>query len=273
MPRQAPSSNSATWKTRCHTVIFGTDTPAGKTFDVILLVAILLSVLVVALESVPALHHTYLGLFLAVEWSFTIAFTIEYLLRLACVKRPSRYAMSFYGQVDLLAILPTYLSVIIPGVQSMLVIRALRLLRVFRIFKLTHLLGEATALKKALSQSRGRIIVFLTMILILVAIAGSTMYLIEGADSGFTSIPQGMYWAVVTMTTVGYGDLAPVTPLGKAVASLVMIAGYSMIVVPTGIVSAEIARITPMDERSCSDCFQVGHEPDAGYCRFCGGEL
>jgi voltage-gated potassium channel len=273
MPRQAPSPDAHSWKIRCHTVIFGTDTRAGKAFDVVLLVAILLSVLVVALESVPALHHAYLGIFLAAEWGFTIAFTIEYILRLACVKRPSRYAMSFYGQVDLLAILPTYLSMLIPGVQSLLVIRALRLLRVFRIFKLTHLLGEATALKKALVQSRGRIIVFLTMLLILAAIAGSTMYLIEGAESGFTSIPQGMYWAVVTMTTVGYGDLAPITPLGKAVAGLVMIAGYSMIVVPTGIVSAEIARITPTDERSCSDCFQVGHEPDARYCRFCGGEL
>jgi voltage-gated potassium channel len=210
-----------------------------------------------------------------VEWAFTILFTIEYLLRLASVGRPWRYALSFYGLVDLLAIIPTYISLVVVGTQSLLVIRALRLLRVFRVLKLAHFVGEAQVMRGALRASARRIIIFLGTVLILVLIVGSLMYLIEGEASGFTSIPQGIYWAIVTMTTVGYGDIAPQTIPGRMLASLVMILGYGIIAVPAGLVTVELAMAgkRKISTQACPDCSAEGHDPDARFCKYCGAHL
>jgi len=254
-------------------VIFEADTPAGKLFDVALLWAILASVVIVMLESVESFRSTH-GYFLrAAEWVFTVAFTLEYALRLISVKRPLRYAKSFFGLVDLLSIAPTYLSLFIPGAQSLLVIRALRLLRIFRVLKLVHFLNEASELSLALRRSSRKISVFLGVILSIVAVMGALMYLIEGSENGFTSIPRAMYWAVVTMTTVGYGNVAPQTVLGQFVAACLMIAGYAIIAVPTGIVSAELSRKTVVTTQSCRACSKEGHDPDAQHCKFCGEAL
>ena len=264
------------WRRKLHEIIFEADTPAGKGFDVALLVVILLSILAVMLESVQAIDAVYHNYLLAAEWLFTLLFTAEYVLRLLCVRRPGRYALSFFGVVDVLAILPTYLSLAIPGSQSLLVIRGLRLLRVFRVFKLARFLTEADVLRHAIWASRAKITVFLVTVLILVIIMGSAMYLIESeADSGFTSIPQSMYWAIVTMTTVGYGDIAPVTPLGKTVAAVIMILGYTMIIIPTGIISAELIQTSSktVTTQACSNCLSEGHDTDAAYCKFCGYKL
>ncbi len=259
-----------------HEVIFEADTAAGKAFDVALLVAIFLSILVVMLESVRSINEEHRVSLQAAEWAFTLLFTAEYVLRLLCVRQPWRYARSFFGIVDLLAILPTYLSLILPGSQSLLVIRGLRLLRIFRVFKLARFLSEASELRAAVWASRAKITVFLVTVLILVVILGSAMYLIEsGAGSGFTSIPQSMYWAIVTMTTVGYGDIAPVTALGKTVAAAIMMLGYCMIIVPTGIISAELAQasVKPVTTQSCANCLAEGHDPDARHCKYCGQTL
>ena len=209
------------------------------------------------------------------EWTFTILFTVEYLLRLLCVGRPLRYAASFYGVVDLLAVAPTYLSFVIAGSQSLIVIRALRLLRIFRILKLAHFVGEARMLHAALRASSRKIIVFLGAVLTIVLIVGALMYLIEGPEHGFSSIPQSVYWAIVTMTTVGYGDLAPATVVGKVLASFVMILGYGIIAVPTGIVTVEIASALKSSTRTqaCTECGAEGHAIDARYCKYCGSEL
>ncbi|MCC6545456.1 MAG: ion transporter, partial [Nitrospirae bacterium] len=216
-----------------HEVIFEADTPLGKAFDILLLISILLSVLAVMLDSVESINADY-GIFLyKVEWFFTIIFTIEYCLRLLCVGRPFRYATSFFGVVDLLAIVPTYLSILMPGSQYFLIIRVLRVLRVFRILKIVQYVGEANVLMEAMRASKRKIIIFLFAILNIVTILGSVMYLIEGKAHGFTSIPEGIYWAIVTLTTVGYGDIAPGTPFGKAVGSFIMILGYGIIAVPT----------------------------------------
>ncbi len=270
-------NETVTWRHRLHEVIFEADTPAGKGFDVVLLIVILLSILAIMLESVQAIDAVYHDYLLAAEWLFTLLFTTEYVLRLLCVHRPARYALSFFGVVDLLAILPTYVSLVLPGSQSLLVIRGLRLLRVFRIFKLARFLSEATLLRQAVWASRAKITVFLATVLILVIIMGSTMYLIEsGADSGFTSIPQSMYWAVVTMTTVGYGDIAPSTPLGKTLAAVIMVLGYSMIIVPTGILSAELVQTgatKTVTTQACPNCMAEGHDIDAAHCKFCGHKL
>jgi len=260
---------------RIHEIIFEADTPAGKAFDVVLLILIILSVVAVMLEStdsVAARSGRELRVF---EWIVTILFTVEYLLRLYCVRRPARYARSFFGLVDLLAILPTYLSVIIPGAQSLIVIRALRLLRVFRVLKLAHFVGEASELVAALRASARKIIVFLGAVLTIVIIVGSMMYLIEGEANGFTSIPTSIYWAIVTMTTVGYGDIAPQTPLGKILASVIMIMGYGIIAVPTGIVSVELAGVVRkgISTQACPDCGASGHAIDAVHCKFCGAKL
>jgi voltage-gated potassium channel len=267
----------AGWREKLRVVIFEADTPAGKAFDVALLVAIVLSVLAVMLESVEPLRQAYGTERDLVERTFTLLFTVEYLLRLVCVPRASHYARSFFGVVDLIAILPTYLSLLIPGAESVLVIRGLRLLRIFRVFKLGRFLGEASLLTRALASSRHKVTVFLGTILILVTILGTAMYLIEGEEHGFTSIPLAVYWSIVTMTTVGYGDLAPQTVAGKTLASLVMILGYSIIAVPTGIVTAEIVesavaarRVTT---RCCPNCMSEGHEPDARFCKDCGASL
>jgi voltage-gated potassium channel len=265
------------WREKLRVIIFEADTPAGKAFDVALLVAIVLSVLAVMLESVRSIRNEY-GLALDVaEWAFTLLFTVEYGLRLLCVPRPAVYARSFFGVIDLVAILPTYLSLLLPGAETLLVIRGLRLLRIFRVFKLGRFLGEASLLRRALVSSRHKITVFLGTVMILVTILGSAMYLIEGEQHGFTSIPLAIYWAIVTMTTVGYGDIAPQTVLGKILASLVMILGYSILAVPTGIVTAEIVEAATAEKRTstrcCPQCMSEGHVPEARYCRDCGARL
>ena len=258
-------------------MIFEADTPAGKAFDVALLVAILASVLAVMLDSVGSIRAEYGRSLDVAEWCFTILFTVEYVLRLVCVPISSHYARSFFGVVDVLAILPTYLSLLLPGAEHLVVIRGLRLLRIFRVFKLGRFLGEASVLQKALTGSRHKITVFLGTIAILVTILGTAMYLIEGEENGFTSIPTSVYWAVVTMTTVGYGDIAPNTVAGKALATLVMILGYSVIAVPTGIVTAEIVETVSaarkVSTRCCPNCMAEGHDPDAEYCKACGASL
>ncbi len=265
-----------TWRDVCYEIIFEADTPAGKAFDVALLFAILASVLVVMLESVASIEARIGQTLRIAEWVFTILFTLEYILRLICVRRPWKYALSFYGIVDLLAILPTYIAPFLPGqAHRLTVIRALRLLRAFRIFKLAQMLTEASALRHAIWASRAKVTVFLSVVVISVVIMGSAMHLIEGPDNGFTSIPQSMYWAIVTMTTVGYGDIAPQTEVGKALAAIMMIMGYSMIIVPTGIVSAELAQAArkPLTTQVCPNCVREGHDIDAKHCKFCGAEL
>ena len=227
---------------RLYHIIFESDTPAGKAFDIALLIAILLSILVVTLESVRWIMADYGGIIKAAEWFFTVLFTIEYALRIYCAPHRIRYVRSFYGLIDLVSILPTYLSLFVAGTQYAMVIRSLRLLRVFRVLKLTHFLGEAEVLRKALRQSAAKIIVFIGVVVTLVFIVGSLMYLIEGPENGFTSIPTSVYWAVVTLTTVGYGDIAPQTVVGQTLATIVMILGYGIIAVPTGIVSVEMSR-------------------------------
>ncbi len=271
-----PASASSAWRARLHEVIFEAETPSGKFFDVVLLVAIVTSVLAVVLESVAEIRADYGSLLVAVEWGITIIFTFEYVLRLMSVHRPARYALSVYGIIDLLAIVPTYLSIFFSGAQSLLVIRALRLLRVFRVLKLAHFLGEAAILSSALRAARHKIVVFLLAVVTMIVILGTVMYLIEGEASGFSSIPAGIYWAIVTMTTVGYGDIAPQTVLGKIVASIVMILGYGVLAVPTGIVSVELAaasRKRGTSTQACPSCSAEGHATDAIYCRRCGTQL
>jgi len=265
----------APWRERLHEIIFEADTRAGKAFDVLLLLAIVLSVATVVLESVQVYREAHGALFRGVEWFFTLLFTLEYAVRIACVRRPARYVFSFFGVVDLLAILPTYLLLLGADAAPLLVVRVFRLLRVFRIFKLGRFLAEAGALLHALRESRQKITVFLTTVLVIVVVAGAVMHLVEGADNGFTSIPQSMYWAVVTMTTVGYGDIAPQTELGKLIAALIMVVGYSLIIVPTGILSAELAQadVRPVSTQACPTCSLEGHDPDARHCKHCGAAL
>ena len=248
---------------------------ATHPFDVFLLIAIVVSIAVVCLESVTEIRARHGLLLRSVEWVITILFTVEYALRLYCVRKPWRYACSFYGVVDVLAVLPSYVSFFIAGSQSLLVIRALRLLRVFRVLKLAHFVGEAAMLRAALQASARKIIVFLGMVLTTVVIVGALMYLIEGPEHGFTSIPQAVYWAIVTMTTVGYGDIAPQTVLGKIIASAVMIMGYGIIAVPTGIVSVQLASSLRLSTRTvaCAACGADGHATDAVYCKYCGADL
>ena len=262
------------WRARLHEVIFEADTRAGRAFDVALLIAILLSIVAVMLESVADVRRQYGVVLRAVEWIMTVAFTIEYALRLVAVQHPWRYARSFFGVVDFLAIAPTYVALLVPEAHSLMVIRAIRLLRVFRILKLGHFLSEAQLLLTALRASRRKITVFLGAIVTIVVILGALMYVIEGEEHGFTSIPISMYWAVVTMTTVGYGDLAPRTPLGQLLAALLMILGYGIIAVPTGIVSVELAHASrAVSRQACPACGAEGHEVDARYCKYCGGRL
>lgn len=259
------------FRNKLYEIIFEADTTAGKWFDIFLLWAILLSVLVVFLESISELRISYGDIFYYLEWFFTILFSVEYILRIISTKKPFSYIFSFYGVIDVLAILPTYLSLVIAGSQYFLVIRILRLLRVFRILKLTHMIRQATILRKALIASRGKIAVFLFAVLTLIVIIGAVMYVIEGPENGFTSIPFSMYWAIVTMTTVGYGDISPQTTIGQIFASFVMIMGYAIIAVPTGIVSVEIADVTKRSSTQvCQSCFKDGHDSDAKYCKYCG---
>ena len=264
-------------KTRLERVIFESDTPAGKNFDLALLIAIGSSVLLVALESDRQLDSLFGPWFSGAEWVFSTLFSLEYLLRLLCSRTPLRYARSFFGVVDLVSSIPPLLTIGIPVGQAFLIIRVLRLLRVFRILKLGAYLKEADQLRQALVQSRRKITVFLLTIVALVVLIGTLMYVIEGPESGFRSIPIGIYWAVVTITTVGYGDVAPVTPLGRCVASLVMLLGYSIIAVPTGIVGAkfqQMHRLQPtLVQRSCEKCHTTSHRAGAQFCDHCGAGL
>jgi len=260
---------------RLHDVIYQHDDPAERAFDVVLLIAILLSVLVVMLDSVSWISTRYGAELRVAEWTFTVLFTIEYVARLWTAKQPLRYARSFYGIVDLLAVLPTYLAVVFPAGRFLIALRVLRVLRVFRILKLARYVSEAAVLNTALRASRYKITVFLATVLSIVTVVGSLMYLIEGPDSGFTSIPQSIYWAIVTITTVGYGDTAPATPQGKLLASVLMVLGYGIIAVPTGIVTLELDRASrlPAVRRPCRGCGVEQHDADARYCRYCGSEL
>lgn len=269
------------FRAKLHEVIFEADTKAGKRFDIILLIAILASVTVVILESVPSYDKNYHDFFRFIEWVFTIFFTIEYGLRLYAVYRPIKYATSFFGIIDLLSILPAYLAILFAGSQSLMVIRGLRLLRVFRIFKLGNFLFEGQIIISALKASRAKITLFVIFILIMVSIFGSIMYLVEGraGDSDFDSIPRSIYWAIVTLTTVGYGDISPHTPFGQFIAAIIMISGYAIIAVPTGIVTAEMMDITnkkKMNEvstQACRFCSKDGHDEDAVFCKYCGERI
>ena len=263
------------WQKDIHEVIFEADTKTGKVFDITLLICILISVAVVLLESVDWVSRDYGQLLYIIEWFVTILFTIEYSLRIATTGKPWKYITSFYGLVDLLAIIPTYLAVFITGSQSLLVIRLVRLIRIFRIFKLVRFLGEANQLYTALRTSMYKISVFLISVLIIVTIMGTIMFLIEGGTNGFTSIPRSIYWAIVTITTVGYGDIAPSSAFGQLISSVLMIMGYAVIAVPTGIVSVELAQAKKDDitTQSCMECSLEGHAADAVHCKYCGSKL
>jgi voltage-gated potassium channel len=265
----------AHWRTVLHEVIFEADTPAGKAFDVLLIVSILASVVAVMADSLIAARAQYASLLYGIEWFFTLLFTAEYFLRLLCVGKPLKYATSFYGVIDLVAIVPTYLSLALPGSQYFLVIRILRILRIFRILKLVVYLREARQLMQALRASGRKIAVFIYTVMTLVVIFGSLMYVIEGEANGFTSIPRSIYWAIVTLTTVGYGDISPRTPLGQALASLVMILGYAIIAVPTGIVTVEMSQAfgRKVSTKACPECGADGHDADARHCKYCGALL
>lgn len=263
------------WKKRLYEIIFEADTLAGKTFDIFLLIVIVLSTVVIMLESVPEISKST-DIFITLEWVFTILFTIEYGLRLLVVKHKRKYIFSFIGIIDLLSILPTYLALIVSGAHVLTVIRIVRLFRVFRILKLAQFIGAGKTLTKALLASRHKISVFLLTVLMSVIIAGTLMYLIEGAAHGFTSIPKSIYWAIVTMTTVGYGDIAPQTAVGQTLASFIMILGYGILAVPTGIVSAEMFDLKSKEKLTtqvCPACLKEGHDSDARHCKFCGVKL
>jgi len=263
------------WRAKAHEVIFEADTAAGKAFDIALIASIFLSMAVVLLESVADFRASHGAFLRTAEWFFTVLFTLEYAARLACVQRSGHYARSFFGVVDLLAILPTYISVLIPGAQALTVIRTLRILRVFRVLKLASYVHESEQLLHAMARSRRKISVFLFGVASIAVIFGSLMYLVEGPEHGFTSIPRGIYWAIVTLTTVGYGDISPVTSLGQTISAFIMVLGYGIIAVPTGIVTSELTRgqAGPVSTQACTVCGATGHDPDARFCKLCGGEL
>jgi voltage-gated potassium channel len=265
------------WQRKMHEIIYEADTVGGKLFDIVLLVLILISILVVMLESVKSIDLKHGAVLIVVEWAITILFTIEFFARLICIEKPIRYVFSFYGIVDVLSLLPSYIGIFVSGSHhSLSVIRSLRLLRIFRVLKLARYIGEANMLIKSLKASRPKIIIFMFFVLSLTFILGSVMYIVESEESGFTSIPMSIYWAIVTLTTVGYGDIAPATPLGQAIASFIMITGYAVIAVPTGIVTAEIAkheRSKKVSTQSCPSCSLEGHDADALHCKFCGAHL
>jgi voltage-gated potassium channel len=275
MSTQSDNQSGVRWRNRLHEIIFEADTPAGKLFDVILIGSIVLSVVVVLLDSVAEIRAQHGETLYFAEWVFTILFSVEYVIRLISVRRPLRYATSFFGIVDLLAILPTYISLLVPGSQYLLTIRVLRLLRIFRVFKLATYFNEARTITAALKASRHKISVFLFGVIIIVVIIGSMIYVVEGEANGFTDIPTGIYWAIVTLTTVGYGDLAPQTGMGKMLASVVMIVGYAIIAVPTGIVTVELNKAAKehISTQSCPSCGVEGHDLDAKYCKYCSAAL
>lgn len=272
------TGNSNRFRRKLYHIIFESDTKGGKLFDVALLIAILLSVLTVILESVAALNQQYKAFFQLAEWVYTVIFSIEFILRLWVSPKPRRYLFSFFGIVDLLSILPTYLGLFIAGAHYFLVVRVLRLMRIARIFKLSHFIKEGQVLSTALKASLPKILVFIGTVLTLVIIIGSVMYVVEGGENGFTSIPKSIYWAIVTLTTVGYGDIAPQTPLGQFLAGFVMLLGYGIIAIPTGIVTVEIANVNrgdtpPNNALFCSHCGKQNHAADAKFCNNCGTPL
>lgn len=272
------------WREKIHEIIFEADTPLGKFFDVSLIIIILLSVTAVMLDSMSRIHNQFGDSLRLIEWVFTGLFAIEYICRLISVRKPLMYATSFLGIIDLLSILPSFIGLFYPGAETLLVVRILRVLRIFRIFKLAEYLGEANALVLALRGSQKKIAIFLYSIFIFVVIFGSVMYLVEGEENGFTSIPRAIYWAIITMTTVGYGDLVPQTDIGQMIAATVMILGYAIIAVPTGIYSAELSRVASDGRESdfksieittlaCKNCGEEGHDADAEFCKYCGSTL
>ncbi len=256
-------------------VIFGTEPGAGRNFDIALIFIILASVGIILFDSIPRFHQAYGELFYKIEWAFTLLFTLEYLVRLWCSPNRARYARSAFGVVDLLAVLPSYLALLVPQANTLLIIRLLRILRIFRILRLFRFISEANVLARSLRNARRKIFLFFSLMLILTTIFGCLMYLIEGPTNGFNTIPKSIYWAIVTITTVGYGDVVPHTPLGQGLAAIGMLFGYAIIAVPTGIITAELA--TEINrERSltnCSNCERTGHENDAKYCKYCGSEM
>lgn len=258
-----------------NTVIFGTDTPAGKRFDIALIVMILVSVVLLMVESLQSFsleHYVFLRYF---EWAFTLIFTIEYAVRIYCTPKPINYMKSFYGVVDLLSILPSYLSLVFPGANYLLIIRLLRVLRVFRVLKLARYLSEANILIRSMLMAKRKIFVFFISVVILATIFGSLMYVVEGPENGFSSIPKSIYWTIVTITTVGYGDIVPQTAIGQIIASIAMLTGYSIIAVPTGILTAELAQEMQRERgrRQCVSCECAGHDSDAQFCKYCGHDL
>ncbi|WP_339627451.1 ion transporter [uncultured Maribacter sp.] len=274
------------WKNKLHEIIYEADTPMGKLFDLILFVIIIFSVILIMLESVKAIDAEYHEILFVLEWVVTIFFTVEYIARIICIKKPSHYIFSFYGIIDFLSTIPLYISYIFAGSQVLLAVRAFRLLRVFRILKLARFLGEASQLKRALKASRAKITVFLFAVLIASVMMGTLMYLIEGDEAGFTSIPTSIYWTIVTLTTVGYGDIAPITPQGQAIATIIMLLGYGIIAVPTGMVTAEFnrqnkgksnddepGRYVHINTQCCPTCSKEGHRDDATHCYNCGSLL
>ena len=256
-------------------IIFGTNTKAGKLFDEILIIAITLSIITVLLDSVESYHEQYGNIFYLLEWIFTILFTIEYFLRIYSVRLPSSYVFSFFGIIDLLSIIPTYISVLFPGTEALSVIRVLRVLRIFRVLKLFQYIGEAKHLKIALIASKRKIYIFLFVVINIVIILGSIMYLIEGEKAGYTSIPKSIYWAIVTLTTVGYGDIAPLTPIGQTISAFIMLIGYSIIAVPTGIITTELtfSKSNPSNNETCVVCDKDNLIKGSLYCRHCGAKI
>ena len=270
-----PDKPDSAWRGKLHEIIFEAETPAGKAFDIVLIISITLSIIIVFMDSINDIHREYGSRLYSVEWFFTILFTVEYFFRIISVKKPWKYVTSFFGIVDLISIIPTYISLFVPGSQSLMTIRILRLLRVFRVLKLTEYLLEMRMITLALRASMKKIGVFLFTVLALVVIIGSMMYMIEGEANGFTDIPNSIYWAIVTLTTVGYGDISPQTPIGKILASLVMFLGYGIIAVPTGIVTVEISQTArkAVNTNVCPSCSLEGHDVDAKYCKYCGEKL
>ena len=266
--------NNKNLRNKLYKIIFKSDTPAGKGFDVLLIISILLSVVVVMLDSVQYYNNKYGDILYIMEWIFTLLFTVEYFLRIYCINKPLIYMRSFFGIIDILSIIPTYISIFFPASRYLSIIRILRVLRIFRVLKLIFYIGEANILMDALVSARRKIIVFLFFIFTLATIIGSVMYLVEGEANGFTSIPRSIYWAIVTITTVGYGDISPQTALGQFLASFAMIIGYATIAVPTGIISAEYSTMKQkFNNTVCPDCGNEDHEDDAKFCRTCGSAL
>tara|TARA_R110002012_G_scaffold322096_1_gene555375 strand:+ start:65124 stop:65978 length:855 start_codon:yes stop_codon:yes gene_type:complete len=275
------------WKSKIHEIIYEADTPMGKWFDIVLFILIIISVILVMLESIQGIDAKYHSTLLTLEWVVTIFFTVEYIARVVSIKKPFEYIFSFYGIIDLLSTIPLYLSYVLAGSQVLLALRAFRLLRIFRILKLVRFLGEASQLKNALKASRAKITVFLFAVTIVAIILGTLMYLVEGEEAGFTSIPTSVYWTIVTLTTVGYGDIAPITPQGQFLATIIMLVGYGVIAVPTGIVTVEFGKhlkgnsaidskegtYVHVNTQSCTTCSKEGHRDDATHCYNCGSKL